>query len=108
MMCIHHYIDRKVRRGNGTRVFIHLIVSFMHAALWRRVTEPLDWQDLILETVGKIRVENSAVPQRESHGGIRKGERIRGANENSFTFCESERKRSMRYERSRIIAIGSL
>jgi len=29
-----------------------------------------------------------------------------GANENPFTFCGNERKRSMRYERSRIIAIG--
>lgn len=29
-----------------------------------------------------------------------------GANENLFTFCENERKRSIRYERLRIITIG--
>lgn len=56
--------------------------------------------------MGKIRVENSAVLQRKSHG-IRRGENRRGgANENLFTFCENERKRSVRYERLRIITIG--
>jgi len=91
-------------------MFIHLIVSFMHAALWRGVTEPLDWRDLILETVGKIRVENGV---RCRSGNLmvefaRERIRAQGSERNFFTFCENERKRSMRYECSRIIAIGSL
>lgn len=54
--------------------------------------------------MGKILVENSTVVQRKSHD-IRKGE-DRVGSENLFTFYENECKRSIRYERSRIITIG--
>lgn len=54
--------------------------------------------------MGKILVENSTVLQRKSHD-IRKGEDCVGS-ENPFTFYENECKCSIRYEHSRIIAIG--
>lgn len=56
--------------------------------------------------MGKIRVENSAVLQRKSMVFARERIRMGSERELFYFLCENERKRSIRYERLRIITIG--